>query len=65
MVFGALEQGGGQKWLYQQMSENPVAFMTLLGKFVPRDVALSGDVNHVISVTQASDDELLKIINGG
>ena len=43
MVFGALENGGGQKFLEQQMKENPTAFMTLLGKFVPKDLNVTAD----------------------
>lgn len=43
MVFGALHAGGGQKYLERQMDENPTAFMTLLGKFVPKDVNLGTD----------------------
>jgi hypothetical protein len=41
MVFGALEAKDGQAWLEKQMDKNPVAFMTLLGKFVP--TTLAGD----------------------
>lgn len=38
MVIGALEQGGGQAWLVQQMEMNPVAFMGLIGKIIPHQV---------------------------
>jgi hypothetical protein len=50
MVFGALHAGrdGGQKWLQKQRDENPVAFMTLLGKFVPRDVNVGGQPENPI-----------------
>jgi hypothetical protein len=38
MIEGALEAKGGQAWLERQMDENPAAFMTLLGKTLPRDL---------------------------
>ncbi|MFA5135679.1 MAG: hypothetical protein WC505_07905 [Patescibacteria group bacterium] len=63
MVFGALHAGGGQKWLERQRDENPVAFMTLLGKFVPKDVNVGGQVDNPIVTTvklvamNASDDQ--------
>ena len=38
MVEGALEAKGGQAWLERQMDENPAAFLTLLGKMLPRDL---------------------------
>lgn len=38
MIQGALEQAGGQAYLYQQALENPAAFMSLLGKILPKDV---------------------------
>lgn len=38
MILGALEDVGGQKYLNQQAKENPVAFMTLLGKVVPSEI---------------------------
>jgi hypothetical protein len=38
MIRGALDETGGQKYLVQQSIENPVAFMTLIGKIIPSDV---------------------------
>jgi hypothetical protein len=38
MIEGALSAVGGQKYLEQQAKKNPVAFMTLVGKLVPKDV---------------------------
>ncbi len=41
MVMGALNAGkGGQHYLEIQKWEQPVAFMTLLGKFVPKNIDL-------------------------
>lgn len=50
MVFGALEKKGGQKFLEKQMDENPVAFMSLLGKFVPKDVNIGGQADNPLSI---------------
>lgn len=38
MILGALDDAGGQEYLVRQATENPVAFMTLVGKVLPLDV---------------------------
>lgn len=49
LVFSALHADeGAEAWLRQQKHENPVAFMTLLGKFVPRDLNLGGQPENPI-----------------
>lgn len=49
LVFNALHAGeGAEKWLIQQKQDNPVAFMTLLGKFVPRDLNLGGQPENPV-----------------
>jgi len=40
IIRGALDAVGGQKYLEEQARENPVAFMTLLGKLLPSEVSL-------------------------
>jgi hypothetical protein len=47
-VEGAFLKLGGQKWLIEQAKSNPEAFMTLLGKVLPREMAL--DVAHGVTV---------------
>lgn len=42
MVLNALAQAGGQDYLAGQATENPAAFMALVGRCIPRDVKLSG-----------------------
>jgi hypothetical protein len=37
MILGALDDAGGQAYLAKQANENPVAFMTLLGRVLPRE----------------------------
>lgn len=38
MILGALDACGGQKSLEGQAVENPAAFMTLLGKVLPKEI---------------------------
>lgn len=39
MVLQALSEAGGVRYLLTQASENPTAFMTLVGKVIPLQVA--------------------------
>ena len=43
MILGALDEAGGQQYLAEQARANPAAFMTLVGKILPRQVG--GDPN--------------------
>lgn len=45
MILGALEAAGGQDYLLEQAKENPGAFMSLLGKVLPSELALSGKLS--------------------
>lgn len=38
MILGALSAKGGQKYLEKQADSNPVAFMGLLGKVLPKEL---------------------------
>jgi hypothetical protein len=38
MIEGALQEAGGQDYLVRQAYENPVAFMGLVGKILPREI---------------------------
>lgn len=38
MILGALDGAGGQAYLQRQADENPVAFMSLVGKVLPKEV---------------------------
>lgn len=42
MIEGALAQAGGIGYLVKQSKDNPAAFLTLVGKILPKDVQLSG-----------------------
>lgn len=47
MILGALDEAGGQRYLKKQADENPVAFMTLLGKVLPSEI--KADVDNKLS----------------
>jgi hypothetical protein len=38
MIEGALQDAGGRAYLVAQAQENPAAFLTLVGKILPRDI---------------------------
>ena len=42
MILGALDAAGGQEFLTRQANENPGAFLTLLGKVLPTQIAGEG-----------------------
>jgi hypothetical protein len=42
MILGALDEAGGQQYLARQAEKNPAAFMTLLGRVLPLEVAGDG-----------------------
>lgn len=50
MIDGALSELGGMTWLVQQGKENPVAFMSLIGKRLPRDLTIGGNINQPLVV---------------
>lgn len=43
MILGALSDVGGQEYLARQANANPVAFMGLLGKVLPMQLANADD----------------------
>lgn len=43
MILGALDQAGGVDYLTKQASQNPSAFMTLVGKVLPMQVQGDND----------------------
>jgi hypothetical protein len=54
MIDGALDAKGGQKWIEQQMDNNPQAFMALIGKRLPRVI----EATVAVKWESMSDDEL-------
>lgn len=51
MVAQALDEAGGVDYLLTQASANPTAFMTLVGKVIPLQVA--GSMDHQVKVAGA------------
>jgi hypothetical protein len=43
MIRGALDDVGGQEYLARQAKENPVAYMSLLGKILPKDLNIQAE----------------------
>jgi len=51
MILEALENKGGVEYLERQAEDNPTAFLTLIGKVLPLQVA--GGMEHRVKVTGA------------
>lgn len=49
MILNALAKSGGEDYLVQQAEENPTAFLTLVGKVLPLQVA--GEMDHKVKVS--------------
>ena len=45
---GALDELGGQDYLVTQARENPVAFLSLVGKILPKEIKADVAATHVI-----------------
>lgn len=50
MIEGALAACGGQKYLEVQAIENPVAFMGLVGRCLPKDITVSGTIGQYTAI---------------
>ena len=50
MVLGALDAAGGQKYLQQQATANPQAFMGLVGKCLPKDLNLNANLTMTLEL---------------
>lgn len=51
MIRGALDQAGGQDYLYQQAQENPNAFLQLVGKILPQELKAKADDGAQVVIT--------------
>ena len=58
MILGALDEAGGQQYLVEQTHQNPAAFLTLLGKVLPLQVAGSESGPIEISVVRYDVSEV-------
>lgn len=57
MILGALDDAGGQSYLAKQSTENPTAFLTLVGKVLPLQV--TGDEDNPLNVKTTHRIELV------
>lgn len=48
LIEGALSEAGGQRYLVTQARKNPKAFLQLVGKLIPRDLNVSGELTHTL-----------------
>ena len=51
MILGALDDAGGKAYLARQADENPAAFLTLVGKVLPKEVTadIAGKLDIALS----------------
>ena len=52
MILSALNKAGGEKYLLAQAADNPTAFLTLIGKILPKDVNVGGQADNPIKIIQ-------------
>ena len=55
MILNALERAGGEDYLSKQAKDNPTAFLTLIGKVLPMDIAHSGNMGITVNIKRFSD----------
>ena len=48
MILAALDNVGGVEYFITQAKENPVAFMTLIGRILPKEIV--GEVNGSVQI---------------
>lgn len=49
-ILAALDAAGGGQYLAEQAQKNPTAFLALLGKTLPKDIKLGGDLAIKVSL---------------
>ncbi len=57
MILGALDKAGGENYLLARSADQPVAFMTLVGKVLP--LQLTGEGGGAIIIQASRLDEAL------
>ena len=50
MILGALEGAGGEKYLQQQATDNPNAFLSLIGRVLPTELKSNVEGNITVNV---------------
>lgn len=56
MIIASLDEVGGKDYFVKQATENPVAYMTLIGKILPKDVNVGGQIDNPVTYTLKPDD---------
>ena len=56
LIRGALDEVGGQKYLVQQALDNPQAFLSLIGKILPKDINATVNVSVFKQMLDSIDD---------
>ncbi len=54
MVLGALHEVGGQAYLVRQATENPKAFLALVARVIPKEVAIEVTRQYVVALPAVS-----------
>ena len=62
MVLEALEELGGTAWFIQQGQENPVAFMAMAGKAMPKETKI--ELLKTVKISMIGLDPDPKVIEG-
>ena len=52
MILAALDNVGGVDYFVTQAKENPVAFMTLIGRILPKEIV--GEVNGSVQIASST-----------
>ena len=52
LILGALDDAGGQSYLYQQALEEPKAFLALIAKVVPKEIEASVKSSVVLTLSK-------------
>ena len=57
MIWGALDDAGGQAYLADQAIQSPAAFMSLVAKVLPRDMNITADVKQqtIVEIVRFTD----------
>lgn len=51
-IINSLDRVGGIEYLVKQAEANPVAYMSLIGKVLPKDVNMGGQEDNPLEVIQ-------------
>lgn len=63
MVLQALSDAGGSEYLLEQANKNPGPFLALVGKVIPKDLNVSGSIEHKAAATEAVAEMMRRLFN--